>query len=85
MSRVITKENRKLKLEDSTDDDSDAESEVGARVARSQEQFKPVRGMHGMFYKVMVQDGRNEGRKEMFYLTTHSTHFIYCYMASDIW
>ena len=21
----------------------------------------------------------------MFYLTTHSTHFIYCYMASDIW
>ena len=24
-------------------------------------------------------------RKEMFYLTTHSTHFIYCYMASDIW
>ena len=29
--------------------------------------------------------GREEGRKEMFYLTTHSTHFIYCYMASDIW
>ena len=28
---------------------------------------------------------RNEGRKEMFYLTTHSTHFIYGYMASDIW
>ena len=24
-------------------------------------------------------------RKEMFYLTTHSTHFIYSYMASDIW
>ena len=22
---------------------------------------------------------------EMFYLTTHSTHFIYSYMASDIW
>ena len=21
----------------------------------------------------------------MFYLTTHSTYFIYCYMASDIW
>ena len=29
--------------------------------------------------------GRKEGRKEMFYLTTHSTHFIYGYMASDIW
>ena len=25
-----------------------------------------------------------EGRKEMFYLTTHSTHFIYVYMASDM-
>ena len=25
------------------------------------------------------------GRKEMFYLTMHSTHFIYGYMASDIW
>ena len=27
----------------------------------------------------------SEGRKEMFYLTTHSTHFVYGYMASDIW
>ena len=26
-----------------------------------------------------------EGKKEMFYLTTNSTHFIYGYMASDIW
>ena len=26
-----------------------------------------------------------EGRKEMFYLTTHSTHFIYGYMSLDIW
>ena len=25
-----------------------------------------------------------EARKEMFYLTTHSTHFIYGYMASII-
>ena len=25
------------------------------------------------------------GRKEMFYLTTHSTHFIYGYMVSNIW
>ena len=31
------------------------------------------------------EQGRKEGRKEMFYLTTHSTHFIYGYMASDIW
>ena len=27
----------------------------------------------------------SEWRKEMFYLTMHSTHFIYGYMASDIW
>ena len=27
----------------------------------------------------------NKIKKEMFYLTTHSTHFIYGYMASDIW
>ena len=26
-----------------------------------------------------------EGRKEMVYLMMHSTHFIYGYMASDIW
>ena len=26
-----------------------------------------------------------EREKKMFYLTTHSTHFIYGYMASDIW
>ena len=25
------------------------------------------------------------GRKDMFYLMTHSTHFIYSYMASDVW
>ena len=28
---------------------------------------------------------KNKGREEMFYLTTHSTHFIYGYMASNIW
>ena len=34
----------------------------------------------------MVKDhSDSKGRKEMFYLTTHSTHFIYGYMASDIW
>ena len=26
----------------------------------------------------------DEGRKEMFYLKMHSTHFIYGYMASDV-
>ena len=28
---------------------------------------------------------RAETRERMFYLTMHSTHFIYGYMASDIW
>ena len=27
----------------------------------------------------------NKPEREMLYLTTHSTHFIYGYMASDIW
>ena len=28
---------------------------------------------------------KEEGRKEMLYLMTHSTHVVYGYMASDIW
>ena len=28
---------------------------------------------------------KSEREREMFYLTTHSTHFIYGYMVSDIW
>ena len=31
-----------------------------------------------------VTDGQRERERKMFYLTTHSTHFIYGYMASDI-
>ena len=34
---------------------------------------------------VSETSSRGRGRKEMFYLTMHSTHFIYGYMASDIW
>ena len=33
-------------------------------------------------YSISMEEGRE---REMFYLTTHSTHFIYGYMASDIW
>ena len=44
---------------------------------------------HWMIYVDTPQDqlhlGNNVGRKEMFYLTTHSTHFIYGYMALGIW
>ena len=38
----------------------------------------PVAGVFWCLWKP-VREG------EMFYLTTHSTHFIYGYMASDIW
>ena len=36
-----------------------------------------------VFTKRLV--GCTEREREMFYLTTHSIHFIYGYMASDIW
>ena len=35
--------------------------------------------------KVELLISQLKGGKEMFYLTTHSTHFIYGYMASDKW
>ena len=41
---------------------------------------KRVYTFHGVYLI-----GRKEREREMFYLTTHSTHFIYGYMASDIW
>ena len=31
------------------------------------------------------RERERDREREMFYLTTHSTHFIYGYMASDIW
>ena len=31
------------------------------------------------------RERERERERDMFYLTTHSTHFIYGYMASDIW
>ena len=36
-------------------------------------------------YKQWLRDEEQEREREFFYLTTHSTHFIYGYMASDIW
>ena len=37
-------------------------------------------------YLRRIVKNHSEGRKkEIFYLTTHSTHFIYGYVASDIW
>ena len=41
--------------------------------------------LHFLYLRGYGAHKRRKGRKEMFYLTTHSTHFIYGYMASDIW
>ena len=38
-----------------------------------------------VYVNKLMNDWMNEREREMFYLTTHSTHFIYCYMASDLW
>ena len=39
------------------------------------------------FYYIMFNDADYYlfKKEEMFYLTTHSTHLIYGYMASDLW
>ena len=37
------------------------------------------------FFPDAPNGGGGGGGREMFYLTTNSTHFIYGYMASDIW
>ena len=53
----------------------------GGIIGRWQETVRHVK----QFYIGPIVMHIKEGRKEMFYLTTHSTHFIYGYMASDIW
>ena len=41
--------------------------------------------LYGVGHMVNDHSESARGRKDVFYLTTHSTHFIYGYMASDIW
>ena len=45
------------------------------------------RSYHTRSFLVLVQYSpmSREREREMFHLTMHSTHFIYGYMASDIW
>ena len=38
-----------------------------------------------IFITFISEEGNRERERDMFYLTTHSTHFIYGYLASDIW
>ena len=47
-------------------------------------QLSQVRSSTQILYGT-VQSWVTCGGREIFYLTTHSTHFIYGYMASDIW
>ena len=67
------------------------EHEVGHRVGDQhvradvelaliqQQRIVDVPGKQTSHTRIIVRE------REMFYLTTHSTHFIYGYMASDIW
>ena len=52
-------------------------------------QIGGVEGCHGVgsdqLSSTALHVCRDRTRKEGFYLTMHSTHFIYSYMASDIW
>ena len=48
--------------------------ECADRLAREPTERKPS-----------IREREREREREMFHLTTHSTHFIYGYMASDIW
>ena len=41
--------------------------------------------LYGVGHMVKDHSDSERGRKEMFYLTMHSKHFIYGYMVSDIW
>ena len=48
--------------------------------------YSHISWRRGSPFKSPLWDGGSTwGEREMFYLTTHSTHFIYGYMASDIW
>ena len=62
---------------------------LAARVLLYASSHRQDNTYHGLSYtsRGALAGTRNslDGRKEMFYLMTHSTHFIYGYMASDIW
>ena len=47
--------------------------------------YAPRQRQDSIYHDLCQTNCSQEGRKEMFYLTTLSTHFIYGYMASDIW
>ena len=56
-------------------------------MARQNPKQTFLKGLHYSFYSLKghVSNPFSEREREMFYLTMHSTHFIYGYMATDIW
>ena len=58
---------------------SNKETRLGRKAFRGSRVF-----WNDMRFKHVVL-GTQQREREMFYLMTHSTHFIYGYMASDIW
>ena len=58
------------------------EREIAQWVYPTTHRTMSERSNHGATSRSSVQIERE---REMFYLTTHSTHFIYGYMALDIW
>ena len=55
----------------------------GQRILRGVVHAQDLLPTLGLLHRLFHQGRLRE--REMFYLTTHSTHFIYGYMASDIW
>ena len=54
----------------------------------SQDRLDRMKLVRNHTIPIILPSGKNiliEREREMFYLTTHSTHFIYGYIASDIW
>ena len=54
---------------------------LGSQLGTS---FQPELDFNVSMDRCMINSNM-EGRKEMFYLTTHSTLFIYGYIVSNIW
>ena len=49
--------------------------------SQNESKQNPLPPLHGIFSSGLIL----LRKKEIFYLMTHSTHFIYGYIASDIW
>ena len=54
-------------------------------VPKTQERICVLPGKHRLGITNSNRVNTREREREMFYLTTHSTHFIYGYIVSDIW